>query len=116
MVHLATQAVEEPDLLSLIADEHTPLSRMVADRFREACRADAREHDGEVNPNRVRERLLVGGVLDIEPRKYSSLWSTACARGGYLEKTKEWRPIEGEGSRGNGNKSVLLRRWVGEPL
>jgi hypothetical protein len=109
---LATFPVEEPDLLSLIADPWTPLSP--AARFRDACEAEARMCDGWVNPSAVRARLLgPDGTLDIDPRQFSALWSTACARGGYLTKTDVLVPIVGVGSKGNTNKSVPLRRWVG---
>lgn len=113
MVHLATQPVDDPDQLALIADDLTPLGQDAAQRFRDACHADALAHDGVVDPNRVRARLLVGGVLDINPRRYSALWSIASGRGGYLEKTTQYVDITGPGSRGNGNKRVPLRRWIG---
>ena len=113
MVQLATQPVDDPDRLALIADDLTPLGQDVAGRFREACRAEALAHDGEVNPNRVRARLMDNGVLGIDPRRYSALWSIACAKNGYMVKTTTTVPIEGPGSRGNGNKEVPLRRWVG---
>lgn len=115
MTTLSTGPVDEPDLLSLIADEQTPLGALAADRFRGACRAVAEAHDGWVDPNKVRARLLSGDTLDIEPRKYAALWSTACAKDGYLDKTNVLVPITGVGSTGNGNKSVPLRRWRGWP-
>lgn len=110
---LATHPTDEPDLLALIADPHTITRKPFADRFREACRAEALDQNGWVNPNRVRARLLADGGID-NPRQLSALWSTACARGGYLTKTEHHVPIEGEGSRGNGGKSVPLRRWIGD--
>lgn len=113
MTTLATSPVESPDTLALVADQCTPLGRSAAARFHDACLAEALTHDGRVDPNAVRERLLVGGVLDIEPRQYSALWSTACAAGGFLVKTDELVPISGEGSRHNGGKSIRVRRWVG---
>lgn len=113
MTALATSPVAEPDLLAVVADPWTPRGRTAADRFRAACHAEALAHDGRVDPNGVRERLLVGGVLDIDPRQYAALWSTACAPSGYLTKTDELVPIVGEGSRGNTNKSVRVRRWTG---
>jgi hypothetical protein len=42
----------------------------------------------------------------------SAPWSTACAKGGYLVKTDATVQIQGAGSKGNGNKSVPLRRWA----
>jgi hypothetical protein len=114
---LATSPVEEPDLLSLIADPWASpfgLALSAASRFRDACEAEAGIHDGWVNPSAVRARLLgPDGTLDIDPRRYSALWSTACARGGYMVKTDVPVPITGRGSRGNTNKSTVWRRWVG---
>lgn len=115
-VALATGPADEPDLLSLIADGWTPLAKPAADRFRAACRSVARDHSGDVNPSLVRALLLdANGELDIPPRQFSALWATACARGGYLEKTDVMVPITGAGSRHNGNKSVRMRRWIGDP-
>lgn len=109
MTSLATHPVDDPDLLTLLADELTPLGKPLADAFREACRTEAELHDGWVNPNNVRARLL--GHPSYEPRQYAALWAPACGRSGYLNKTTERVQISGEGSRGNGNKDVLLRRW-----
>lgn len=111
MTTLATSPVEDPNQLALIADNWTPMHKPFADAFRDACREEAIENYGWVDPNRVRARLL--DHPDYEPRRYSAQWSPACGRGGFLAKTAELVPISGEGSRGNGNKSVLMRRWVG---
>lgn len=111
MTALATHQLPdgEADLLSLIADERTPLGKPLADAFRAACEAEAQVHGGWVNPNAVRLRLL--DHPSYEPRQYAALWSTACGRGGYLVKTDRPVQIAGKGSRGNGNKSVFWRRW-----
>lgn len=111
MTTLATQPVDEPDLLALLADTVTPLGKPFADAFRDATETEGRAHDGWVNPNRVRGRLL--DHPDYAPRQLSALWSVACARDGWLDKTERLVPIEGEGSRGNGNKKVPLRRLRG---
>src|SRR5690349_12573867 len=108
MTTLAIRPVADPHQLALIADDWTPLGQDDADRFRDACYAVA--IDGWVDPNRVREHLTVNGVLQIDPRRYSALWSTACARDGYLDKTDRLVPITGSGSRGNTNKAVPMRR------
>ena len=111
MTTLATHPVADPDQLALIADDWTPLALDLADRFREACHAEALAHDGWVDPNRVRARLLADGGID-NPRRLSALWSKSCGRDGFMVKTDRLVQITGEGSRGNGNKSVPLRRWV----
>lgn len=115
MTTLSTGPLEDPDQVALFADSWTTLGKPAADRFREACRQVACNHNGDVDPSLVRQLLLVGGELDIPPRQYSALWSTACARGGYLEKTNRMVPITGAGSKHNGNKSVWMRRWIGDP-
>lgn len=112
-VSLGARAADNPDELALFADGWTVLNKPVADQFREMCWQDALAHDGEVNPNRVRERFLVDGVLSVDPRQYSALWSTACAADGYLDMTDVKVGIEGEGSKGNTNKDVRLRHWRG---
>lgn len=118
---LATHPVDEPDLLALLADEHTTLGKPLADAFRAACETEARvdgSFDGDnppgpyrwVNPSRV--RALVLDHPSYEPRQYAALWSVGCARGGYMTKTERLVAITGEGSRGNTNKSTFWRRWV----
>ena len=120
MTTLATTPVDEPDLLSLIADGWTTTRKPFADAFRDACRAQSEtaggfEGDspagplGWVNPSRVREALLDHD--GYAPRQLSALWSVACAREGYLTKTDRLLPITGGGSRGNTNKSTFWRQW-----
>ena len=114
MTTLGTHPVEDPDQLALIADEWTVTRQMLAVEFRFACFMEATESRGWVDPNRVRARLIRAfGDENINKRQLSALWSTACARDGYLDNTEQWVQITGEGSRGNGNKSVRLRRWRG---
>lgn len=114
MTTLATHALEpaEYDVLALIADTVTPLGLDLADRFREACRAVAAENDGLIHPSRVTARLKAE-VPDLNVRRVSALWATAEAPGGYLVKTDQWARLDGSVSRGNGNKSAPLRRWIG---
>lgn len=111
MTTLATQPVDEPDLLALIADQWTPLAVEFSDKFRAACERVAGRHNGWVDPNLVRAELL--DEPDYEPRRYAAQWSPACGRGGFLVKTDVLVPISGDGSRGNGGKSVPLRKWIG---
>jgi hypothetical protein len=112
MTDLATHPVEDPDQLALIADEWTVTREAFACAFEAACYLESRTRDGWVDPNRVRARLLQR-PSEFNPRQYSALWSVATARDGYLDNTEERVQITGEGSRGNGNKSVRLRRWRG---
>ena len=111
MTTLATHPVEDPAQLALIGDDLTPLNKPFADKFRDACHAEARMCAGWVDPNAVRLRLI--DEPDYEPRHYAALWSTATSRGGYLDNTKVPVRIEGRGSRGNSNKSTHYRKWRG---
>lgn len=114
MTTLSTHPVEDPDQLALIADDWTVTKEHVARLFEGACYADALGHDGEVSPNRVRALMIYRlGEDGYNPRQLSALWSTACARDGYLDNTDTWVQITGAGSKGNTNKSVRLRRWRG---
>lgn len=110
MTTLGTHGVEEPDLLSLIADTWTPLGIDLADRFREACRAEADANDGWVHPCKVTARLKADDP-DVNVRRISALWSTACGRDGYLDKTEREARLDGSVSRGNSNKSATYRKW-----
>lgn len=111
MTTLATRPVSDPDLLSLLADEQTPLGKPLADKFRVACKRVADANAGDVDPNKVRALLL--DDPDYSPRQYAALWAPACGPNGFLRKTGVRVPIAGEGSKGNSNKDIELRRWVG---
>lgn len=102
---------EQADLLALVADEHSPLGKPLADAFREACEAEAAEHGGWIDPNAVRARLMHHPAY--EPRQYAALWSASSGRNGFLVKTDRLTPITGAGSRGNGNKAVPYRKLRG---
>lgn len=119
-VSLGARPADNPDELALFADGWTSLSKPVADRFREACWQDALDNCGDVNPNHVREVFLVDGELSVNPRQYSALWSKASAAAdGYLDIKVDGNGdvikvgIAGEGSKGNTNKDVPMRRWRG---
>lgn len=114
MTSLAVRQVEDPNQLALIADDYTPLAKPFADAFRDACYAEARLHEGWVNPSAVRARLIEEfGVDGYNPRQLSALWMSSCGKSGFLVKTDHRVAITGEGSRGNHNKDTVWRRWVG---
>lgn len=112
MTTLATHDLEPNllDELALIADSQTPLGKPFADAFRDACETDARANLGMVHPSRV-SALLHAAVGNFDPRRFSAMWSPACGRDGFLDKTAELAPIDPTVSKGNGNKMVRLRRW-----
>lgn len=115
MTTLATHPLADPDQIALFADNWTSLSKPFADKFRDACRAEAEIAGdwsvdgagpvGYINPNRVRARLI--DEPDYNPRQYAALWSSP-----FLAKTDRTVQIAGAGSRGNTNKSYLWRRWI----
>ena len=112
-MRLSTHSLEDPDQLALIADNWTTLAVDLADRFREACRAEAFAHDGWVHPCAVTARLKADDP-DVNTRRISALWSTAVARkNGYLDQTKRPAQLDGAVSKGNGNKESTYRRWRG---
>lgn len=98
------------DLLTLVADESSPIGRDVPDLFLDACRRDAMAHDGLVSVNRVRMLLA---DRDIPPRRYSAMWSNFTGAGRPMVKSDEWETCEGSTS-GNDGRPFKLRVWVGE--
>ena len=111
MTHLAVVPVDpdQLDLLSLVADNDTPLGQLHRDDFRAACLSDAATHGGEVHPSRV-SLLLHNRFGDVNPRWFSAQWAPACGPRGFLDMTDVEAPIDARLSKGNGNKTVLLRR------
>jgi hypothetical protein len=112
MTTLGSHPLDDPALLDLVADRWTPLAVDLADTFRAACRIEAATNAGWVHPSRVTARLKADDP-ELNMRRVSALWATATGRDGYLDNTEHWRQIDGAVSRGNGNKSVRLRRWRG---
>lgn len=96
------------DLLTLVADNSTPLGQLHRDDFEEACRAVA-TFNGWVNPNRV-SAWLHDKVGDVNPRWLSAQWAPACGPNGFMDKTEVEVPIDAAHSKGNGNKTVRMRR------
>lgn len=111
MTTLAARPVDEPDLLTLIADPYTTLGKPFSDKFRAVCEQVAGRHGGWVDPNLVHAELI--DEPDYSPRRYSAQWGPACGKSGFMVKTETRVPICAETSKGNGNKDVFLRRWVG---
>ena len=99
---------EQLDLLTALADVESPLGRLHADDFQHACRIVA-DTDGTVNPNHV-SAYLHQRFGEINSRWLSAMWCSSCGPKGFLDKTDEWVPIDSTNSKGNGNKSVRLRR------
>jgi hypothetical protein len=111
MTTLASQPLDpdQLDMLELIADNQTPLGTLHRDDFKAACLEDASRHEGWVNPNRV-SAILHARFGEINPRALSAQWAGACGRNGFLDKTDLLVPIDPKHSRGNGGKSLAMRR------
>ena len=99
---------DQLDLLSLVADNVTPLGTLHRDDFRAACEAVADEY-GYVNPNLV-SAYLHDHFGDVNARWYASQWAPACGDSGFMDKLSHEVPIDPKHSRGNGNKAVKWRR------
>lgn len=111
MTTLATQDLDpnQLDLLSLVADNVTPIGTLHRDDFKAACLEDGRRHEGWVNPNRV-SAILHARFGEINPRALSAQWAGACSKNGFMDKTTVLVPIDPTHSRGNGGKEVRLRK------
>lgn len=107
------QAPVEDDLLELLDRTASAggADDLFRDAFREACRVDAELHDGQVHPSRVNQRLRAVLGDQFNPRQLSGAWSWASSRNGFLDNTEDPAPIDPSVSKGNGNKTVTLRRW-----
>lgn len=100
---------DQLDLLSLVSDNDTPLGKLHAADFEQACRAVA-DVDGWVNPNLV-SAWLHARWGEIDPRSYAAKWAPACGPKGFMDTHHDVQvPIDGRHSRGNQNKSVAMRR------
>lgn len=95
------------DLLSCLAESTTPLGKLHADDFRQACEAVA--FNDIVDPNLV-SAWLHARFGDINPRWYAAQWAPACGPKGFMSTLAETVPIDGRHSKGNSNKAVHLRR------
>lgn len=101
---------DQLDLLDLVADTQTPLGSLRTQDFRDACWRDANDHGGWVHPSRV-SAALTRRFGEFNPRWFSAQWSPSCGPNGFLVKTDVEAPIDSSVSKGNGNKTVKLRRW-----
>lgn len=106
-------SVEQLDILTAVAENPAPLAERYRNRIRQAIAGDAREHDGEVNPNRVRARLLhpASGRLDVDARILSAQYGALAAQGVLVQ--SGWTTNSDTAGR-NGGKPLRLWRLVGE--
>ena len=101
---------DQLDLLNEIADVETPIGSLHADDFRQACWQDASANGGWVHPSRV-HLILFNRFNEVNVRWFSAMWAGSCGPNGYMTTTDIEAPIDARLSRGNGNKTVKLRRW-----
>ena len=109
MVTLAAVPVDpnQLDLLTLVADNATPLGQLHRDDFEQACRAVA--FNDLVDPNLV-SAWLHARFGEVNSRWLSAMWCAGCGPSGFMDKTDTWVPIDGTHSKGNSNKQIRLRR------
>lgn len=73
---------EQLDLLETVYTNPTPLADRYRARIHDAIRLDAVLHGGQVDPNRVRARLVdATGDLVVDPRLLSAAYSGLRSRG-----------------------------------
>ena len=102
---LAAQPVDpdQLDLLSLVADEQTPLGSLRREDFRGACQQDAATHR-RCGPPVARLCALASLVRRGEPALVVRAVGSGVWTQGFLDKTDVWAPIDPAHSKGNGNK------------
>lgn len=112
MTTLATHPLnpDQLNLLDTITAVETPLGSLRFDDFKAACIEDGNRHEGWVNPNRV-SAILHDRFGEINPRSLSAWWASGCSRGkGFMDKSTVEVPIDPTHSKGNGNKSLPMRK------
>lgn len=101
-------------LLDLLAADWTPFAEEDRNRVAWAIRRDAREHGGEVHPNRVRR--LIAGI--VKPTRVGPVYRALCLQG--VIAPNGWDINDGTGvdraNSGNGGKPARLYRWTGGEL
>ena len=98
------------DLLALVADPERATGRDAVSAFLAACRRDARANGGMVSVNRVRDLLA---DAQIQPRRYSSLWSAYTGPGKPMRRTDVWE-LNTDTKGRNAGRPAYLRKWVEE--
>jgi hypothetical protein len=98
------------DLLKAIADDPTPLGQSTHERIIDAMKAASNNHEGLLDPNRVRELLSNDHGLTVNPRQLSATYSSLRGKGvivptGWTTNT--------DVSGGNAGKPLRTYTWVG---
>jgi hypothetical protein len=98
------------DLLAIAENPH-PLADEARARIRAAIIAEARQHGGRVDPNRVRARLSNANGLEVPPRMLSATYSAMAGRGelsslGYIGVNDD---------QAGGNAGKPQRVWLAAP-
>jgi hypothetical protein len=98
------------DLLRSIADDPTIIGELARDRIIDAMLEASNNHEGLLDPNRVRELLSNDHGLTVNPRQLSATYSSLRGKGiivptGWTTNT--------DVSGGNAGKPLRTYTWVG---
>lgn len=104
--------VEQLDILAIANNPH-PFAAMQRERIVEAMRADARDHDGLVHPNRVRVLLSNHVGLQVQPQLLSATYSALRTEG---RLTFDHWGLNDDVVGRNAGKPQRVWRWTGEAL
>jgi hypothetical protein len=99
------------DLIAVASNPH-PIAERDQSLIRDAIRADAAAHDGEVSPNRVRAALSNAHGLTVNPRTYSATFSALAATG--VLRSLGWTGVNDDVRGGNAGRPMRLWSLVGE--
>lgn len=109
--HFAPADEATYDLLALVADPDRATGRDAVEAFLAACRRDARANGGVVSVNRVRDLM---SAAQIQPQRYSSLWSAFTGDGKPMRRIEDAWEINLDKKGRNHGKPLALREWIGD--
>ena len=98
------------DLLRSIADDPTVIGELARDRIIDAMLEASDNHEGALDPNRVRQLLSNDHGLTVNPRQLSATYSSLRQKGTIVP--TGWT-TNTDVSGGNAGKPLRTYTWVG---
>jgi len=98
------------DLLRSIADDPTVIGELARDRIIDAMLEASDNHEGELDPNRVRQLLSNDHGLTVNPRQLSATYSSLRQKGTIVP--TGWT-VNQDVHGGNAGKPLRTYTWVG---
>jgi len=98
------------DLLRSIADDPTVIGELARDRIIDAMLEASNNHEGELDPNRVRTLLSNDHGLTVNPRQLSATYSSLRQKGTIVP--TGWT-VNQDVHGGNAGKPLRTYTWVG---